>query len=181
MTKAAAQSSLSPRVFGVGGEILAEDLVEVLEQLNWSFRERNRLHLSENLAADGWGSSGSEIGIGRNAYPVGATWEELRRYQIRVRSEPAALQIGVRTELATGETGYTRVTVGATSTTITTTDADNGSEVTANLSTAATGTGKLLVTVEGRTDGPSTTNYLRNLRLEDVLLAVASLPDPDNT
>lgn len=69
--------------------------------------------------------------------------------------------------------------MGASSATISFTDADNGNEKTTTIATSATGTGWLLCTVElDQTAGAGTSNYLRNIRIED--LVITSLASPAN-
>ena len=179
MSKPSAMATISPISLGVGAEVLADDLVDVIGQLNWSFQNRPRLHISAVVGANDW-AAGGEVGTARIMIPASSSFGATAlMFRIRVRPEVEEIEIGARTwfDPATSDAGEVEFTVGAAVATLVGDHSQNADEIAQTITTATSGTGSLLCSIRlRRTAGSSTTNFLRNIRVED--LPVATLPDP---
>jgi len=176
MTKPIAVSTLSPLALGVGAEVIAEDALEVLGQLNWSFQKRSRTHLAATTAIDDWNGTG-EIGTTRTKFPAANVYSERLRFRIKVRPEVDEVEFGVSCFFDASNEGDVELDFGGGSIVIHATSADNGSLVTQTIATSTIGTGDLdCVLSLKRSTGSSANNFLESFIVRDVELS--TLPDP---
>lgn len=113
---------------------------------------------------------------------VGGVYTEVAVTRIWLDADVQSVLVGVRCYFAASQSGRVRVTIGgATSVVITADDTDNADEQTsAILATNIGGEGWWDVTIEmERLTGSGSTNaYIRNIRIQDEVIAAADLPDP---
>lgn len=178
MARSQALTTLNPAQIGIGAEVFYEDALAISKLVNWVGGRRPQVHLSACVAPAGWGG-GSEIGTAWIKFRGTATgFVEVLRFNIYINPDTVNVLVGARCFFAAAETGDVKFTIGGTSTTISFTNANNGTEKTGSLATSATGTGWQLCTVEiDQTAGAATTNYLRDVRVEDEEIT-SGLPAP---
>jgi hypothetical protein len=172
-----AVSTQNPNVYAIGNWIVYEHTANTVEWLNWVFGHRPHVHVNLTCGTNGWATGA--VGVLRARFRAKAIgFTEVLRGRLKIATETVTVKLGARCYFAAAETGDVRITVGATSATLSFTDADNGTEKTTTLATAATGTGWLTWTVElDQTAGAGTANYLYSLRIQDVKIT-AGLPAP---
>jgi len=182
MVKTAAVTTRSP-LSVVGADVLVEDARAAEEQLNWSHSFRPTTHVCAATGPSGW-VAGS---VGLLYWRFRTTADgEVRVWvgTVNVHPDTVSVVVGARCQLGGTDDCNVRFVVGASGATISNfTTAHNGTERTATITTAATGTGVLTVEIHvQRTVGTGGSPHVRNVRIQDAVVAAAtSIPDPPDT
>ncbi len=184
MTRTAAKTTISPATFVLGRRVFAEDALEVVEQLNWSFQNRTHLHVSHGCAPAGWGGgSGQKLAqtLGISFRAPGTSYEVLR-YPLYIQPEVTQVEFGAAVDDLTNPGPNDQVQVSChaydattgtllASVTLATFDgsADNDTEKTAQFNTSTIGTGviQFAVEIEAVNAGGGTRGVLRRVRIQD--------------
>lgn len=180
MAKTQNVSFLSPDGFATGADVIEEDAQSVAEMLNWTAGNRPVVYVNATVGEDGWATNA--IGILALRFRASGGFTTVLRGRIRINPDVQGIVVGARCIFASTEGGDVKFTVGSGTATLSFTDSDNGSEKTSTIATSSTGTGLQTWQVEiDQTSGASSTNQLRNVRIEAAPITTATdLPSPAN-
>lgn len=180
MAKTQTQATLSPLQLTTGREIYLEDARTVAEQQNYTFGYSVATYFSLVTAAAGWQDTGDQaLETHETYFPASASFSTYYTVPIFINADVDQVQFGGECTVAATNTCQIRITVGgAAPQTVDFTNANNGTEKTADFVTSSTGTGWQTVTLElARSVGASATNQLKALRLEAQVITTG-LPSP---
>lgn len=183
MAKVETIATVSPLQFGPLQAIFFEDARTVAEMQNWVASRRPIHFLGLATGPDAWGGASTVASL-NITFPAATGWNERLRCRIVVPLETQTIQFGVRCTFTGTDEGQVRITVGvaAAVTLATFTTANSGSEQTGSVATSASGTGEIDVIIEiNHTLGSLTTNFVRDVRVEEAINTVTSLADPQDT
>lgn len=160
-------STLSPLQLGGDAEVLAEDIAEVIEQLNWSAGKRPVTHLCADTLSKA----------------ISGTATIVRRGTILTDADVQEILVGATCSIAAGVTVDVAFDLDGNTKTLSLTDADDGAEVTDLFDVAvdlggATGELPFTITVERTSVAGSPT--LDNVRIAEQPVDAADLPVPSN-
>lgn len=180
MAKTTTTTTISPQQFSASYGVFFEDTRAVVEMSNWAFANRAHVHVSMATGDDGW-SSGSLQTLAIK-FPTTSGWAQRLFFRIIIPAETLGITVGARCTMAVaGQEGQIRVTIGAAAPVVlpTFTFGTNAIEQSISIATATTGVSEVDVRIEiNHTLGVLGTNIVRNLRVEEDFVAVASMPDP---
>lgn len=183
-------TTLSPLALSLGQDVTAETLDRVRKQQDWSMARRPQTHLNLCVADDGWDdySGGASAAVGPFGLIASGSAETIISTDLWISKEfaqHASLECGAECLTAVGETVRLAFTftgsVGAATGNVDCADTDNGTEVTATVTTSLVTLGDEWVTLTitmQRTVGSGSTNEVRQLRVSET--EIASLPGPVN-
>lgn len=180
MSKDQAAASLSPTLMILGAPIYAEHLRSTIKQANWTFGNRPQIHLNQSTGKrTGTGSSAAETTpttIGLEFRGTAAGMIEVLRFYVNILPETVNVICGAEVYISAGGASV-RFTIGAATQTITYLTADSGTEKTATITTASSGTGWQICTVEIENTGGVVDMQLSRVRVQDESITSA-LPSP---
>ena len=181
MPKRSTIATMNPNQLVSAYGVYLEDARIVSEMQNWASAQRPVCHVAMSVGPATW-AGGSELSTLGISFPAGSGFNERLRFRIEVAPEVQVISFGARAFMAAaGQEGQVRFTIGAAAAvTLTTfTSGTNGTEHTGTVATSSSGTGTLEVIIEiNHSLGALTSNFLRDIRVEDAVIAEADLPDP---
>jgi hypothetical protein len=160
-------STLSPLQLDADAEVLAEDLQEVIEQLNWSAGKRPVCHLAADTLSKA--ITGSAVVV--------------RRGTILTDADVQEITVGAVCSIAAGVTVDVVFSIDAVTKTLSLTDADDGTEVTDvyDVATDLSGaTGELEFTISVQRTSVAGSPTLDFVRIAEEAVDAADLPAPTN-
>lgn len=182
MARTQAQASLSPTQLAFGSDALADDVLAVSQQLNWSMGWVPQVLASGALGRAGWdGGNEPAIVMHPGIMPsAGSGFAVLLSFPIWIPLDTTSLTLGAEMYCGGADTATVRITVGAaTPADIAFAAANNGTLVTATLSSGFSIEGWTQVVVSGRRDsGADAATELRFYYIAQD--PYTSLPAPTN-
>lgn len=162
-----ATSTLTPMQFAGDAEVLAEDIEEVIEQLNWSAGKRPVCHLAVDTLSKA--ISGSAVVVRRGTLLTDADVQEIT--------------VGAVCSIAAGVTVDVVFDIDGATKTLSLTDADDGTEVTDTYDVATDlsgATGELEFTISVQRTSVAGSPTLDFARIAEEAVDAADLPAPTN-
>ena len=180
MSKDQAAASLSPTLMILGAPIYAEHLRATIKQANWTFGNRPQIHLNQSTGKrTATGSTSAETTpttLGLEFRGTAAGKIEVLRFHVNILPETVNVICGAEVYIPGGGASV-RFTIGAASQTITYLTADSGTEKTATITTASSGTGWQICTVDIEKTSGAFDMQLSRVRVQDESITSA-LPSP---
>jgi hypothetical protein len=162
-----AVTTISPLAFDGDAEVLAEDIVEVIEQANWSAGQRPVTHLCVDTLARA----------------ISASAVVVRRGTILTDGDVQEIVVGATCTIAAGVTVDVVFDIDGATKTLSLTDADSGTEVTDTFDVAsdlAGASGELAFTISVQRTSVGGSPTLDNARITELPVGAADLPAPAN-
>ena len=160
-------STISPLQLGGDADVLAEDIAEVIEQMNWSAGQRPVTHLCVDT-------------LNR---AISGTATVVRRGTILTDADVQEILVGATCTIAAGVTVDVVFDVDGNTKTLSLTDADSGTEVTDTFDVATDlggSSGELAFTVSVERTSVAGSPTLDNVRIAELSVGAADLPAPSN-
>ncbi len=178
MAKTATASTKPPLYFSVGQTVVAEDLREVAEQLNYSVCNAVPVYLSLITSNASW-----DTGVlGTHFIEITqASYTTVFEFDIFIDNDLDNINVEATCVQPAATTSNVRITVGGTASAFGTFSAGATSTATDQLTTGSTGTGWQRCLIEVQRASGAGTGVLRDVRVWADTISAVVLPDPVDT